>query len=305
MIVVPPRPASATSAARSAQFVSPSTLSFVVQTATEPAGGPYVFTPTGTLSFNESAMSCVAGTGASAGSSTCTTSLPNIPAGDYEGLIVNAYDGLNGTGTILSTNEYDQGPGPTYATVCGETLGASNVCTATLSGIPVSYVVTQATPFTSGVAGSSALTVQAYDADGNLIVSPPAAARNFAGPNNGVAGLQITPSSTHITLPHAGPGCSSSGPNAVEVFGPSCAITLTYDGAATFESAPLNLSLDDGYASLSPTASSVYDFNNLPAFFYPNKTPAACSGAATLTIPVPAAATPNAPGTLTNGAPSC
>jgi hypothetical protein len=89
------------------------------------------------------------------------------------------------------------------------------------------------------------------------------------------------------------------------VFGPGCAITLTYDGTAGAESAPLNLSLEDGYATLSTMATTVYDFDNLPAFFYPVKLPAACSGAATLTIAVPSAATPNAPGTLTNGAPSC
>jgi hypothetical protein len=294
------------SSSRAPAYVSPSTANIVIEPATyDPSVTPYVFAPQATVTIPLASAGCVAG--GIAGTQICNVTIPGIAANVHFGLIVNVVDG---SGNVLSTNQNDQGPGPSYtASLCGETIGAANVCTVALAGVPAAYTMSQSPPLTDGVAGTATLTVSATDADGNVIVDPPGFSYQgvltaFAGANDGPGGLNAQPGSPHLTATHSGASCGT-GVAPWAFFGTACAYTVTYDGTAGALAIPYFVTIEAGYASLSLPTSSVIEYQTVPVKFYPPKLPAGCSGTSSLTIPVPTPPVLIAPGTLTNGAPTC
>lgn len=292
-IVVPAKGVSTSTTSRSAQYVSPSTQSITVAIATTPVG-QYTFTPTSTLVFNLTQMSCTT----SGGTQTCSASLPPFGLTVDEGLVVNAYDGLNGTGNVLSTNQDDAGPGVNYAvTLCGIDIGFALSCTATLGGFPKTFVVSQATLFTDGIPSSSVFTVTAYDADGNQIVLPlPADAWAGLADGSTTFDMGVVGPNSHLTFTSTpgGSTCTNGTHASIQIGGPACTFTVNYDGTTGYTSKPIAFEINDGVTTWG-------SLTGASALFYTTKIPAACSPPATLTIPVGVPLT-NA---ISNGPPSC
>ena len=148
----------------------------------------------------------------------CSTTLP-APANTDDTFAVSLYDGVNGTGNVLSTND---------AITQFIVANAANTVNATLNPI-VAAVTLGLLPATlpQGVSGTSAVTVTALDAAGRTIIGP--------GTFSNAAGGAVTINLTTLDTPAVGSGGSSLSVTTLTA-PPTSAITLTYGGAVTVTS---------------------------------------------------------------------
>ena len=131
---------------------------------------------------------------------TCTVLL-TAPAG-HDAFTFVAYQGANATGSVLSTSV------TTFTVVAGESF----VLQATLNGTVASVQLDLGVLPTSGTAGTTTLTVTAYDAAGEQIVGP----GNFSSPIT----LTVTDTTHQTTL------------STSSVTAPSTPVTVSYAGGA-------------------------------------------------------------------------
>jgi hypothetical protein len=187
-------PSAAPSLSRRPAFVSPSTQS-VALTVTGPSAGtapaPQIFPCT---------------------PAACTMTASAIPGVDT--LSFALYDQPNAKGTLLGT-------AATTATIIA---GTTNTVAVSIDGVPAKLAITAAqTYFYDGLAQNIPLSVQAYDADGNLI----AGTAPYATPIN----LSFSDSSGTTSL------------SSTQVTAPGQGVTLRYSGQTSFQSVTVSASM--------------------------------------------------------------
>ncbi len=182
LVITVPQRAGASTGSRAPAYVSPSTQSLTVQID----GG----TPTA-QNLTPGSPNCSVGGPLSA--LTCTVPIVATP-GSHTFTFVT-YDGLGGTGNLLSTNAVTQ-------TIVANQTNSINV---TLAGVPTSLQV-NALGSPAGISGnvitglqvagvfSGPISVVALDADGNIIIGPgaPTIAASITGASAG-SGITVAP----------------------------------------------------------------------------------------------------------------
>lgn len=152
---------------------------------------------------------------------TCTLSVA-APVGT-DVFAVTFYDAQNGTGNELST-------GTVAATIVA---GQANVVSITYNGIirSLSLTLAQSAPPANGSSQQITLTLNALDADGNVIISPGTYAD---GP------ISVTDSDTSHTQLQLGSNAPAS---SISVGGPGQGISVLYDGSSALVSAVFTASV--------------------------------------------------------------
>jgi hypothetical protein len=199
-----PSASTTTQAHRGPTYISPSTqsMSIAVNAGTATIvnltpGSPNCVQPA------SAALSCSATVGAPVGTDT---------------FLVTLYDGTNGAGNVLATKTLAQ---PVLA-------NATNTVALVLNGVVVSIgIAAGATGVPAGRATSLPLTVNAYDAQNNVIVGP----GNYADANGNA--LTITLSAVQaapaVQTPYVAGAATLS---ATTLTNPSAPLTISYDGHA-------------------------------------------------------------------------
>jgi len=208
---------------RAPKYVSPSTASVSVTLAGQT-------TPLATANLGATAPGCaVVPNGVS-----CTVTVI-APAGSNT-FVITTYNGTNGTGQQLSTARI-------AATV---TQSTTTQVALTLNGVvATTAVILGATTVPVGTPASIAVTVNAYDQNGNLIVGP----GSFSSP--------IT-----LTLTDASGATSLS---TTTVGAPGTSVTLNYNGNSMVSATitPSNAA-PNGSATFTPTGNAVIGYAVLP-----------------------------------------
>jgi len=209
---------------RTPKYVSPSTASVSVTLAGQT-------TPLATANLGATAPGCtVVPNGVS-----CTVTV-NAPAGSNT-FVITTYNGTNGTGQQLSTARVAATVTPNAITPVPLTLNGVVATTAVILG---------ATTVPVGTPASIAVTVNAYDQNGNLIVGP----GSFSSP--------IT-----LTLTDASGATSLS---TTTVTAPGTSVTLNYNGNSMTSATilPSNAAAN-GSATFTPTGNAVIGYAVLPS----------------------------------------
>jgi len=187
-------PAKKSSAKRRPEFVSTGTASITI-TLTSVGGNTPTVTPT-SVTTNISGASC---------SSGCTVGGPPSPPGQADAYTLVTFDGNGGAGNQLDTGSVTFTP----------TVGINNAASLTMHGIPVTVTVSGSTLVADVALGSESLTVDAYDADSNLIVGTASYSNPITLTDNDATGIT-----------------SLGGSASVVVTGPTTAVSLNYNGQA-------------------------------------------------------------------------
>lgn len=146
-----------TAGARTVHYISPNTKSIWFWSHT--TDGNWQTQWNGSANVTPGSPGCTTDTG---GNTTCMLTFGS-PGGQVQ-YTVDAYDGTNAQGNLLGSAS-DQA---TFVT------GADNKFSITLDGVATKYVMQLAqTTLHAGQPSDDAITISAYDADGNLIVNSP------------------------------------------------------------------------------------------------------------------------------------
>ena len=142
-----PLAASTAASARRPQYVTAGVQSVTIK-LTSVNGTPFT-AASGTATNNVNLATC-----------PCTIAGPSVPAGS-DGFTLNAYDGQNGSGNIISTAS------PTLTIVAGQT----NSEMITLNGVPASFTISPpAAAAGTAFGGPQPVSVTVKDADGHTIM---------------------------------------------------------------------------------------------------------------------------------------
>jgi phospholipase C len=197
-ITVPKKPAR--SAGRRPLYISASTQSLTIAVA---GASPmaYNLTP-GT-----------AGCSSATGNIVLTCSIEQATPTGTQAIAIATYDQPNGAGNVLSQN-----------TVSANVLpGQLNTIPIVLNGVIASFALAlAAAQLQGGVPGSDALSLNAYDADQNLIVGPGAYAPGIVIADSDASG--------GTTLSVTQNGASTTGVTSATITDPAAAIAVTYNG---------------------------------------------------------------------------
>lgn len=246
VIQIPPKSSTASSAARQPQYVSPSTQSITVSVDGGPATAQNL-TPGSPNCDVPAPLSPL----------TCTVNISAAP-GTHTFTFVT-YDGLNGTGNVLSTNSVSQ----------NIVANQSNTVNVTLDGVPKSFQVLPL-PSLGAIQGTATsgfqflgretytMEIDAVDADGNYILGPGAPALRVSVSNASVgSGVTVTAASNgnpnEFVVKSTGFGSATlaiAAGSALTTNVPlvSAAVTTTIAGAAG----------TNGFADGSGTAANFY-----------------------------------------------
>lgn len=165
-VVVPAPPK--TAASRHAQYISASTKS--IQFWENANDGNWQDQASGYANVTPGSPDC---TTDSSGNTTCTLTFPALGASNAT-YWVKAYDGTNGNGTLLGA----------ASAQAAFSYGQDNKFSITLDGVAAKYVISLAkATIPAGSAVDDAITVSAFDPDGNLIVNSPQLADSSGAPN--------------------------------------------------------------------------------------------------------------------------
>ncbi|HEY9086024.1 MAG TPA: hypothetical protein VIN40_08870 [Candidatus Tyrphobacter sp.] len=225
---------SATSALRQAQgatrqavrpqYVSPATQSIAVDIT-----GPTDVNETANLTVNS------AGCTSTLASVVCTLTIPGLqpctspPTNCYTATLTT-YDQTGGTGNVLSAAQ---------AIAFTITAGATNTISLTLSGVPVTTLVTPADSNTAAngsggydVIGQGAhkFIAESLDADGNIIAGPGAPLFTIGTPSGSLSGVTTSPSTTTSSAPN---NFTVTPPEAYAGGTASFTVTPTFTGQTT------------------------------------------------------------------------
>jgi hypothetical protein len=186
-IVIPSASGTSASAKRGPLYVSSSTKSATV-----------AVTPSGGSAGTPAVIACT--------SSSCSGTI-SAPVGS-DAFAVNLYDGTGGSGSLLSTGTLQQ------TIVANE----ANSVTVTFNGVVASLTISlNPTSIIPGTSGTATVTVNALDADGNIIVGP---------------GVYADASGAPVTIDLANSDTSgASSLSASNLTQPTTGITLSYTTA--------------------------------------------------------------------------
>ncbi len=202
VVITIPQRAATSAGSRAPAYISPSTQSLTVAID----GG----TPTA-QNLTTNSPNCIVGGPLSA--LTCTVPI-SVATGSHT-FTFNTYDGLGGTGNLLSTNAVTQ-------TIAANQTNSINV---TLAGVPASLQVNAIGAGSSNLAGNATsgfqllgilsmqFSVVTLDADGNFIIGPgaPTLAASIAGASTG-SGIAVAPNASNpneFTVSALNPGSAT------------------------------------------------------------------------------------------------
>ena len=229
-------------------YVSPSTQSISISTS---GGVPSPLAPSEPNLFVANLTPTSAGCVAAAGATplTCTLVVPvtaTTGAGNPVTFNVELWDAPGASGNPLSS----------ATIVPAIKLNANNTIKVTLNGVVNSLQLTIATPNPpTGVAATIPLTINALDADGNIIIAPGSYTTDNAGD---IATVTLTDSDTS--------GITKL--TASSVTGPGTAVSLKYNGKslgdATITASAPGISPVSAVFSPGNASSTLYSFGALP-----------------------------------------
>jgi hypothetical protein len=157
---------------------------------------------------------------------TCSATV-NAPVGS-DTFAVNLYGGTNGTGSLLSTGTLTQ-------TIVAN---QANSVSVTFNGVVASIALALASPtVTPGTAGSLGITVNALDANGNVIVGP----GSYVDANGNAVAITLSNSDTS----------GSSTLSQASIGAPTTGVALNYTSA--FDTNPTITAAATGFTSASAT----------------------------------------------------
>lgn len=165
-VLIPAHPK--TTSGRHAQYISPSTQSITFSANAN--DGNWQDQASGTANVTPGSPGC---TTDGSGNTTCTLTFPAL-GGDNITYWVKAFDGTDGAGTMLGA----------ASAQASWSYGQDNKFSVTLDGVVSKYVVALAkSTLAAGTPSDDAITVSAYDPDGNLIVNSPQLADSTGNPD--------------------------------------------------------------------------------------------------------------------------
>lgn len=261
--IVVPAKKTGVKAARSRNFISPSTASIVIALTSVNGSSTSLPTPS-SVETDISSATCASG---------CTVAGPVSPPGVVDAYSFTIYSSTGGTGTALGTGMARFTP----------VAGQDNSTSVTMLGIP--YTVTIAGVPTTWIADTShtgasaqALTVTVADAGGNTITGTYAHKVTISDPNSS------TNHSTSLSGTNAGTGCPGT---CVDLTASTDTVSLAYGGLAenpvTLTSSGTNLN-SAGTATFTPLLNAIVPDASNPTSTYTPCASSPCYGLDLFTI---------------------